>query len=185
MTWTGFYAGLNGGYSWSHWDSDSIAGIFPSGTGFGTTFSPNLKGWVFGGQAGYNWQVNANFVVGVEADLQATGERASIAGSRTFLTPISSDFHLTTTQTTADEWKFPWFATFRGRAGVLVGPQTLLYGTGGLAVGEFKFANSFVSTSQLLIGQTTNIPAGPAVTVASAFSGNTTRVGAAIGAGLE
>src|SRR5262249_3407126 len=156
---------------------------FPNATGFGNTFSPDVKGWVFGGQVGYNWQVNANIVVGVEGDLQATGERASTSGSRTFLTPISSDFHLTTTQPTVDDWKFPWFATFRGRGGVLVGPQTLLYATGGLAVGEIKVANSFVSTSQLLIGQTTNIPAGPAVTVASAFSSNTTRVGGAIGAG--
>jgi outer membrane immunogenic protein len=81
-----------------------------------------VKGWVFGGQAGYNWQVNARMVFGVEADIQATGERANVVGATSFTTPISSDFHLVTTQTTTDDWKFPWFATFRLRGGVLVDP---------------------------------------------------------------
>jgi outer membrane immunogenic protein len=31
-----------------------------------------------------------------------------------------------------------WFGTVRGRAGVLVTPQVLLYGTGGLAYGSIK-----------------------------------------------
>jgi outer membrane immunogenic protein len=181
-TWDGFYVGVNGGYSWGPWGSTSTTGIFP---GFLTTFDPHVNGWVFGGQAGFNRQIDARWVIGAEADLQATGERASAAGARTFTLPISSDFHVVTTQTTADEWKFPWFATIRARGGLLVDPQTLFYVTGGLAVGEFRFANSFVQTSQLFLGQTSTTPAGPAVTVASAFSANTTRVGAAIGAGIE
>jgi outer membrane immunogenic protein len=184
-TWTGFYVGVNGGYSWAHWDSSSVASIFPGGTGFTTTFDPNVKGWVFGGQAGFNRQIDTRWVIGVEADIQATGERASIAGARTFTTPISSDFHLVTNQTTSDEWKFPWFGTLRVRGGVLVDPQTLFYATAGAAVGEFKFANAFVSTSQLFLGQTSTTPAGPPITVASALAATTTRAGAAVGAGIE
>lgn len=183
--WTGFYVGLNGGYSSGRWDSSSLAGIFPGGAGFVDTSSPDVKGWVFGGQAGYNWQIDPRWVIGIEGDIQATGERASVAGATTFNTPISSDFHLVTSQTTADEWKFPWFATLRLRGGLLIDPQTLLYATGGLAVGEFTFSNAFVSTSQVFLGTTTTIPFTGPVTTSSAFSTDMTRVGAAIGAGIE
>src|SRR5215475_5246218 len=69
-TWTGFYVGLNGGYSWSHWDSSSSTSIFPGGTGLITTFDPNVKGWVFGGQAGFNRQIDTRWVIGAEADIQ-------------------------------------------------------------------------------------------------------------------
>src|SRR5579864_4625414 len=59
-TWAGFYIGVNGGYAWSdHSDKFAVApftGLDPQG-GFG------------GGQIGYNWQ-SANFVFGVEADIQ-------------------------------------------------------------------------------------------------------------------
>jgi outer membrane immunogenic protein len=183
--WTGFYAGLNGGYSWGPWDSSSIDGIFPGSTGFGTTFSPDVKGWVFGGQAGYNWQLNAQWLVGIEGDIQITGERASVTGATSFNTPISTDFHAVTNQTTTDDWKFPWFATLRLRGGVLVEPHTLFYATGGLAAGEFKFANSFTSTSQIFLGTTSTTPFGPAFTTSSAFSTDLTRIGGAIGAGIE
>ncbi len=46
--WTGFYAGINGGYS---------AG-------------QDLRGITLGGQLGYNYQLDRNWVVGVEADMQ-------------------------------------------------------------------------------------------------------------------
>lgn len=64
-TWTGFYAGVNGGYGWTN-DSDN-AYFKPEG-GFG------------GGQIGYNWQgfYHPNLVVGIEADFQG----ADITDSR-------------------------------------------------------------------------------------------------------
>lgn len=68
---------------------------------------------------------------------------------------------------------------------MLIDPQTLLYATGGLAVGEFTFSNSFSSTSQLFLGTTSTTPFGPALTTSSAFSTDMTRVGAVIGAGIE
>jgi outer membrane immunogenic protein len=37
-----------------------------------------------------------------------------------------------------------WLATVRGRLGVTVAPALLLYGTGGLAVGETKIGNTFI-----------------------------------------
>ncbi|MCU0884663.1 MAG: porin family protein [Beijerinckiaceae bacterium] len=57
FTWTGFYAGLNGGYG------------FGSFTGTASPLLRDPSGFVGGGQLGYNYQIN-QFVVGLEGDLQ-------------------------------------------------------------------------------------------------------------------
>src|SRR4051794_17988459 len=80
--WNGFYIGVNGGYSWGRSRTD--ANFFNSVTGAAivppagsvTSNSFNLDGGVAGGQAGYNWQTS-NWVVGLETDLQWSGERGS------------------------------------------------------------------------------------------------------------
>jgi outer membrane immunogenic protein len=69
--------------------------------------------------------------------------------------------------------KLEWFGTFRGRAGILVGPSALLYATGGLAYGSLQ-------TGVTLAGFT---PAG--VPVSAAVSGSNTRVGWTVGGGAE
>lgn len=51
FNWTGFYAGVHGGYGWG-----DAANLDPSG-------------WFGGGQIGYNWQFAPNWVWGVEADI--------------------------------------------------------------------------------------------------------------------
>jgi outer membrane immunogenic protein len=63
----------------------------------------------------------------------------------------------------------------------------LLYGTGGLAVGEIKYSTQTTVTGQIFgPGAAGIIPAGPAVTVAGPiFSESQTRVGWTLGAGLE
>jgi outer membrane immunogenic protein len=180
--WTGFYIGGNVGYSWGDWNSTSLNGVpFP----VGTSFNPHVDGWIGGGQAGYNWQVNRSWVLGLEADIQATGERASNSNIATTLIPFSTDFHFSLTQASASDWKFPWFATFRGRVGVLVDPQTLLYATGGLAVGEFQFSSATMTTLQRLLGATSTTPSGAPVVATTAFSDSRTRVGGAVGVGVE
>ena len=65
FNWTGFYIGLNGGYGWG---SDARNDQTPGGGfwSFGTGQTIKPTGGVFGGQVGYNWQVNSNWVLGVE-----------------------------------------------------------------------------------------------------------------------
>ena len=131
-TWTGFYAGVNGGYGWT-----------PSDSKYGTDFSPS--GGFGGGQIGYNWQVDRKWVLGLEGDIQWSGERSSslltVVGPRYGSTAIGipfpgpgPDFNAIITQIANLAYDLQWFATFRGRAGVLVDPQTLLYATGGRRV---------------------------------------------------
>src|ERR1700761_5932163 len=164
FNWTGFYVGGNIGYSWGR-SSDTSTVTNGPGTIFVTSGgSTNLDGIVGGGQIGYNWQM-ANWVWGLEADIQGTDEK----GSRSFvcraavcLPPAAlalPDINATLSQ------KIDWFGTVRGRAGILAAPQVLLYATGGLAYGEGKKNE----TGGLL----------------NAFSTSTTNVGWTVGAGVE
>jgi len=181
--WTGFYLGANAGYSWARWESSSAAAIFPTATGFAPTASSNVRGWLGGFQTGFNWRVDPRWLLGLEADFQWTGERASSDGFSSDTVDPNIIFQNVTTQATSNQWKFPWFATFRGRAGALVDPETLLYATGGLAVGRFKFSSQTTTTNQLFhVG----IPIGPIVTVVGpTFSDSATRTGFAVGGGIE
>ena len=139
--WTGFYVGVNGGYSWGRSSRDlnffnPLNGvIIASGTGGGR----DLNGGLFGGQLGYNWQT-ANWVFGIETDAQWTGQK----GSTTVLCPVAGCFPALTAVPAgtgvgaALSDKLEWFGTFRGRGGVLVTPSFLLYVTGGLAYGSLQ-----------------------------------------------
>lgn len=111
MSWTGFYAGLNAGYGWANTSVTGVSG------------SSNLTGFVGGGQIGYNWQINS-LVLGLEADLQGTGQSNS-----------ASALGITVEQ------KLPWFATARGRIGYAFGPW-MLYATGGAGWVNYKLSAS-------------------------------------------
>jgi outer membrane immunogenic protein len=123
--WTGFYVGGNVGYSWGNLDATGAV-ISPTGQ---SNFKAN--GFIGGVQAGYNWQFNRNWVVGVEVDYQWSAEKEN----QSWVFPIiigdaRSGF------TIANEFKLPWFATARARLGYVPSPNWLLYATGGVAVGK-------------------------------------------------
>lgn len=181
-TWTGFYIGGNAGYSWGRWDSSSLAAIFPGPPpfGFGTTHSPNVDGFVAGGQAGYNWQVNY-WVLGIEADLQWTGEKASVAHTVTVGPIPVGDSTLTGTATSTNDWRFSWFGTLRGRVGWTTADHWLFYATGGLAYGQAKFSNTNIASVTI----TTAGGVATTTSLATGFSGSTTRVGWTVGGGIE
>ncbi|HEY3677844.1 MAG TPA: outer membrane protein [Bradyrhizobium sp.] len=164
--WSGFYIGGNLGYSWGR-SSDTTT--FSNGAGplFTTAGTSNLDGVVGGGQIGYNWQTQ-NWVWGLEADIQGTGER----GSRDITCPIGvctppfgviAVFPGPAIPATLTQ-QIDWFGTVRARGGLLVTPRVLLYATGGLAYGG-------VNTSETIGG--------------FGFSNTDTRVGYTVGAGIE
>ena len=90
------------------------------GVHLGWGWSGDADGVVGGGQVGYNWQ-SRQFVYGLEADASA----ADIGISETFVVPGA---------VLSASASIDWLATFRGRAGILVQPNLLVYGTAGLAV---------------------------------------------------
>src|SRR5262249_1791549 len=74
--WTGFYAGGNIGYSWGNGDW-TVSSVDASLTLLATSSrSVGMNGVIGGGQLGYNWQTG-RWVLGVETDIQATGQQGS------------------------------------------------------------------------------------------------------------
>jgi outer membrane immunogenic protein len=173
-SWTGFYVGVNGGYSWGR----SNATVDPTVV-FATNIRHDVDGGLGGGQIGYNWQVNPKWLLGVEADIQGTGER----GSSVDTLPSIRLPGIGITGTATSNTSFPWFATFRGRVGWLPDPSLLLYATGGAAVGEVKFNTQTTLTAQLFDG---NTPRGaPILAVGPTVFDSNTRVGWTVGGGIE
>ncbi len=198
--WTGFYVGLNGGYSWGRANTN-ISGVSPLApllpiAAF-APFGRNVDGGIAGGQIGYNWQIDPRWVLGLEGDAQWSGERSSTAlslvgprfGSSIIGIPVGvgADFNSIITQTANLAHELRWFATFRGRAGFLADPQTLLYATGGLAVGEFRYSAQTTTSIQVFgPGSAGTTPLGaPLVFAGAAASSSDTRVGWTVGAGVE
>lgn len=119
--WTGFYAGLQGGYGWGNTDAVTS----PFGGGLSEAFSYSTSGWLGGVHAGYTWQ-SGSLVLGLETDIESSGIEGS--GRGTF-----GGGHLTA---------IDWMGSLRGRLGYAAG-NTLLYLTGGLAYGDVTLERAF------------------------------------------
>jgi len=113
-SWTGFYVGAQIGHGWGHDTADSFGPTWV----FLAKNTLKIKGPVGGIHAGYNLQ-SGSIVYGLEADL----EIANIRGS-TGDTAVDGGVLRLGTQ-----------GTLRGRLGYAF-DRTLLYVTGGLAVGD-------------------------------------------------
>jgi outer membrane immunogenic protein len=158
-SWTGFYLGANVGYSWGK--SNTTVSFLDAGGNLvaADTHSLGLNGVIGGGQLGYNWQ-NGNWVLGLETDIQASGQK----GSSDFTCPIGVCKAGVAVTETLNQ-KLDWFGTARGRIGFTITPTILLYGTGGLAYGDIK-------TDGTISDPTT-------------FSVSTVKAGWTVGAGIE
>ncbi len=86
QTWTGAYIGGTAGYGWG--DSNStiapidtfLVPFFQSVGTIPTSLKPRLKGFVGGGEVGYNWQ-SGHWVTGLEADFSYSGLRGDVTSS--------------------------------------------------------------------------------------------------------
>ena len=167
-SWTGCYIGANAGYSWGRaWADSNAPGLGALGFPGASSTSLNPNGFIGGGQVGCNWQ-NANAVWGLETDFQGSAQKASHNSSFSFNDGEGG----TGTLSQNIDAKLRWFGTARARAGVLVVPTILLYGTGGLAYGNVSVTDSFsiISTAGNSSGT---------------FSQSETRLGWTLGFGIE
>ena len=135
--WTGFYLGGNLGFGIGR---DQTAFTFASAGTSTELFNLSPAGINGGIQAGYNWQA-ANWVFGLEADIQGSSQRDNRACVQT-CNPAAAPVLFA-----AYDARLPWFGTVRGRIGSWVG-STLFYATGGFAYGEVKtkIAASFLGS---------------------------------------
>lgn len=108
--WSGFYAGVHGGYGWGRSRFDAPV----AGTG-----RFDADGWLFGGLIGVNYQAGQT-VWGLEADLNWSDMSGS-AGCGAFTC----------------ETENTWFGTGRARLGYAM-DRFLPYVTGGVAFGKVK-----------------------------------------------
>jgi outer membrane immunogenic protein len=183
--WSGFYVGGNFGYSWGG-STNTILNSFnvPAMPPVffdpfvvpGDTFGPKPNGIIGGAQAGFNWQ-SANWVFGVETDLQASGQKDTDQRTRFFF-GIDCSSTCDAISSTAITAKLSWFGTLRGRIGQ---DFSGLFGylTGGLAYGKVKISGS----------DTISVDEGPDGTIDAvfqrSFATSKTKVGWTIGAGVE
>jgi outer membrane immunogenic protein len=143
-SWSGFYLGGNVGYSWGKQSATvtDLAGdpLASSGT--------NLNGVIGGGQIGYNYQINSA-VLGIEADLQGSGQRGHGSFGLPPVCPIGPFVAAPppcVTTTGVDTDKLEWFGTVRGRLGYAAPGRWLPYVTGGWAYGDGKIDGTTAST---------------------------------------
>jgi outer membrane immunogenic protein len=139
LTWTGFYVGINGGFAWGNssvaFTANDPAALAGTCGGAGAPKGQCINsvdfrrdGAVAGGQFGFNWQVNSHWLVGAEADYQWSNLDGSVNSS--FRLGNVGATNMVASQTVDS------FGTVRARAGVVLAPPLLLYGTGGFAFGQ-------------------------------------------------
>lgn len=138
FSWTGFYVGIQGGYTFGR-SSGTISQ--PIGTpliGYGY----DLNGGMIGGHVGYNYQFSPNFVAGLEGDL----EWADLKDSTTSV--ALNAFHRT---------KIDWQGSIRGRLGVAF-DRLMIYATGGVAFADIKrTAGTLVPAATLVTNDETAV----------------------------
>jgi len=130
-SWTGLYAGINGGYGWgtSDW------------TGGATTGSPKPKGALLGGTLGYNLQTGV-WVWGLEADLAYSWMKGTDSSGTGVCAGVGCEARNT------------YLATGRGRIGY-AWDRWLPYITGGAAYGSVKMtANTGANETKNRLGWT-------------------------------
>jgi opacity protein-like surface antigen len=193
-TWTGFYVGLNAGYGWGTSNdattttaslADGPAQFFGLGSVVVTdpssqlvagstalanagTVSMKQKGFVGGGQIGYNLQLGSNVVVGIEADIQGSDIHGSGSNSgsstdsfaargftfsKSAIGPNFAEsltaawgnpvFNRSAFGTDDISARVDWLGTVRARAGYLIAPNFLIYATGGLAYGAVEASGNY------------------------------------------
>jgi outer membrane immunogenic protein len=165
-SWTGWYVGGNVGYGWGNANTDltgngnftsfascigagCLPGQFlqvPNSFAFAASNTAHPNGVIGGGQIGYNYQFSPNAVLGFEADIQGSGERASGQFADPFVLSFcetatasgvcTSSFPINGAASTSYQAKIDWFGTVRARLVWPVNDQLLIYGTSGLAYGE-------------------------------------------------
>lgn len=113
--WSGFHIGVNAGYASQYQDN---LGSLPFGGNIGGMSNDGAMG---GAQIGYDHQIS-NIVLGMEADIQFSGEtRSDFKGVVT----VTNDSNIA--------------ASLRARVGYAI-DNTLIYATGGLAKGYSDFS---------------------------------------------
>ena len=119
LSWTGFYIGINVGAGWG--TQEGVTTLSNGNVYQQSSYTTN--GFMFGGQAGYNWQLAGPVVIGIEGSIAG----ADISGTSMCLLRTGSG----TPQTTCNS-EINWVGDISGRVGFTV-DRALVYVKGGYA----------------------------------------------------
>jgi outer membrane immunogenic protein len=127
-SWTGFY--IFGGIGGGLWNANTFTRVTPGGTALSINQNQGGNGWLGTVGAGYDWQVNPTWVVGIFGD----GQFGSLKG--TIQDPF---FGWTSSIKMQDAW------AAGARVGYLVAPNVLSYVNGGYS-GSHWSGTTFLNT---------------------------------------
>ncbi|MGJ4919237.1 outer membrane protein [Bradyrhizobium oligotrophicum] len=134
-SWTGVYAGVSVGARWADndWRTSDISPNFGAGVFVPTAGTGGAMDSVaarIGGYLGVNWQFAPSWVAGLEGDL-------GWADNKTTANPLPGTtglfFGAPLVGLPTGSVKETWDGSVRARLGYLVTPDTLVYGSGGVA----------------------------------------------------
>jgi outer membrane immunogenic protein len=157
FSWTGFYAGVHGGYGWA--DSDIRDRVQLPGSSL--TSETDLDGFLIGAHAGAQYQFDNNIVLGVEMDVDyrdGDGDGAIVGTGEFGLPPGVSQ-----------SVEYNWTGSARLRAGYAM-DRWLPYVTGGFAFADYDTETLFngepigFSSSHSSVGWTAGVGAEYACT---------------------
>ena len=157
--WDGFYFGGHIGYGWANDRATNVGTINGPSFPFGTQHTNDPKGLLGGVQAGYNWTLAPNWLIGFEGDF-------SWANIHRDNDPNPS---VVTTAVNFNTEHIKWTATATARLGYEIG-ASLLYAKGGVAWAKQEVSSNTFSGAGVLTTVT---------------SGETTRTGWTAGGGWE
>jgi outer membrane immunogenic protein len=137
-SWTGFYLGGELGGRWANttWTSTGLQDPIDPATSArflpqGNPASFDSTSFRAGGYAGYNWQLSPVWLVGIEGDAAWADNNRTRPGIPGTWLPIQNGSPIIANDSSTV--KLGWDASIRGRAGVLLTPSLLLFGSGGVA----------------------------------------------------
>jgi outer membrane immunogenic protein len=166
--WVGPYLGVNAGYGVANLDGGLVIfqpnSSIPYATG-PLNYGVDAEGGFAGIQIGINGP-SGPFFSGIEFDFQAAD--ISATSTTNFVFPPTGIFDFNYRATASIDW----FTTLRARLGVATA-DTLLYVTGGLAVGRVSYDATYTIVEAPGTGGFAN------------FSRDATQVGYVLGAGIE
>ncbi len=163
FSWNGCYAGLNAGGAWVDLRQQVTVPDITVLDSSGTTGA-----FIGGGQIGCKWQYDPKWVVGLEGDIDYSSAKRT---SNFAFTHHSEDV------VGQQSSSLRWISTVRATLGY-AWERSLLYATGGVAIGEISSSVSATDT-------TPGANAAPVVAEQFSGSGSATRVGWTLGAGFE
>jgi opacity protein-like surface antigen len=188
--WTGAYVGAAVANRWSQsvWDTPQVAGgvIAPDPTTTPSAFfSATIQGRL---SAGYNFQISPRWVAGIEGDVGFGDSKMTKGGiPGTFgngsgaVTVVGGQPGIEAQGHDSSTVKVGWDGTIRGKLGMLIAPNILFYGTGGVAFQRVSVSASCDGFFNVAAGEFESwCFGGP-----KSQSFNSVRAGWTVGGGLE